>query len=181
MLDKLHEILSPSNTPIDVEESQLEKTISELGVVFPIDYLKYSQVYGSGTIVVNEEYDWEIYSAFRPTFPRFVRRFFDRQDSYRKATENLHIPLGLFPEAGGLLPFGHRDDVYFTWKTNGPPDEWTIVVLWLYQEGGYQEFAIGFVEFLVEFLCQRITLEPYQSATWNPETDISFEPEVFSG
>jgi hypothetical protein len=114
----------------------LGETIAALNVEFPSDYLAYARIYGTGTIIIEDAYEWEIYSPFRDTFYKFVRCFFDRQDVYRKATENEHVSLGLFPEPGGLLPFGYDDDFYFTWKTDGDPDSWTIVVIWLYQEGG---------------------------------------------
>jgi len=89
-----------------------------------------------------------------------------------------HLPLGLFPEPGGLLPFGHRDDKYFTWKTDGDPDRWRVVVIWRYDEEGYQEFNMGFLEFLVGFLTLEIHLPGFQ-LSWDPSTDLSFEPVIY--
>ncbi len=177
MLEKLKQLLKPPESPIDVDESVLQGNIVQLGVEFPEDFMAYSRVYGSGTISVTA-YSWEIYSSFCPKFPKFVNKFFRREDSYRKAMDTDNLDLGLFPEPGGLLPFGHRDDLYFTWKTEGSPDDWKVVVIWLYEESGYEAFSVGFLDFLLNILNGSMKM-PGFSSTWNPATDLSFESEVY--
>jgi hypothetical protein len=179
MTNKLRKILPVPVSPIDADESVLPKNMKTLGVHFPNNYLEYGRIYGSGTISV-KVYAWEIYSPFRPTYPKFVSRFFKRQDAYRKACETTNVALGLFPERGGLLPFGHRDDVYFCWKTEGDPEAWIVVVLWEYQKGGYEVFEMSFAEFLVNLLTRKIRVAGFKSR-WNPKTDITFVPEVYGG
>ena len=179
MFSDLRRLVPSPHSPIDTDESVLTINATKLSLRFPKDFLDYGKLYGSGTISVNV-YDWEIYSPFRLSYPTFVRRFFDRQDAYRKACETTSLPLGLYPEPGGLLPFGHRDDVYFTWKTKGEPEQWTVTVLWEYSQGGFQEFNMGFSDFLVQLLTRRIRVAGFRSV-WNPKTDIAFESEVYSG
>ena len=88
------------------------------------------------------------------------------------------VELGLFPEPGGLLPFGHRDDLYFTWKTDGRPDEWKVVALWTYDHDGYKKYDMNFTSFLLNVLTRKTRVPGFTSA-WDPKTDISFEPEVY--
>jgi len=179
MLDKLTELIPIPTAPIDTSEKGLVAVSKALGVRFPADFLEYSRTYGSGTISA-KVYDWEIYSAFRRTYPEFVTRFVARHDAFRRAMETEHIPLGLFPEPGGLLPFGRRDSVFFCWRTVGRPNDWTVGVIWEYQEGGFQLFDLNFSEFLTAFLARKLHVAGY-TTKWNPKKDITFESEVYSG
>lgn len=148
-------------------------------IPLPADFLQYSREYGKGTVGVGI-YSWTIHSVFHPSYPQFCEGFVWRKASFRISSGNADLPLGLFPEHGGLLPFGHRDDVYFTWKTDGEPDAWHVVVIWLYQPGGYQVFNMGFTEFIVALLTRKIRVAGYNSA-WDPATDISFSSHVPGG
>jgi hypothetical protein len=176
MLRELRKLLPVPESPIDTDESVLAQNVEVLNVQFPEDYLSYGRVYGSGTISVRS-YSWEIYSPFRTSYPQFVNDFVEAQSVYREAMDNFHVPLGLFPEPGGLLPFGHRDEKYFTWKTDGQPDDWKVVEIWLYEDDGYQEFDMGFTEFLISVLKRTIQIPGFKS-DWK-KTDISFTPEVY--
>ena len=66
------------------------------------------------------------------------------------------VPYRLFPEPGGLLPFGideNGDGLY--WLTEGPPERWSIVV----NEGRapeYQRFDMNLPEFLAAILARSI-------------------------
>jgi hypothetical protein len=60
----------------------------------------------------------------------------------------------------------------------GKPDAWTVVVIWLYEERGYEEFSMNFSQFLTALLTREITVTPWKSA-WNPETDLSFETRIY--
>ena len=178
MLSKIRKLLVSPRFPIDVDQAILEQTCDSMGTQFPHDYLEFARLFGSGTIYIGDIYHWEFISPFRPTYPRFVKGFFDRTDEYRKFAEPDVPFLGLYPEPGGLLPFGQRDDLYFTWKTEGKPDAWTVVVFWLYEPNGYQHFKLGFLEFLHQFLLQKIQLEPFRK--WEKNTRYSFESQVFA-
>lgn len=179
MLNKLTSLIPMPTAPIDTSEKRLTAGSKALAVRLPADFLEYSRTYGSGTIST-QAYSWEVYSVFRRTYPAFVAKFFSRQDTYRRAMETTHLPLGLYPEPGGLLPFGGRDSVYFCWRTIGEPDEWTVCVLWRYEERGFQLFDLSFSEFLVALLTRKIKVAGYRSR-WNPKKDITFESEVYNG
>ena len=175
-LAQLQELLPPPTSPRDSDDLALHQNEQTIGSSFPSDFLRYSTLYGSGRICVGP-YSWEIWSGARTTYPAIVADFSRIWGELRDAIETTHVPLGLFPEPGGLLPFGNRSDVWFTWKTVGQPDEWKIVVMWSYEEDSYQIFDMGFAEFLVTLLTRRITAAGFLSE-WE-QSDISFSQDVF--
>lgn len=59
------------------------------------------------------------------------------------------LPFNVFPAPGGLLPFASNVDAdIFCWRTQGPPDDWTIVSFngrdvvpeWYEFDGGFAEW-----------------------------------------
>ena len=183
-LDELKKILPIPADPIDTDESVLAQNMKKLGVEFPTDYLEYSRVYGSGKIRAEGAYGWEFYSAFRPSLPEFISGFADTYGPLKDPESKLAQP-NLFPEPGGLLPFGRRDDVYFTWKTEGSAKDWKVVVFWGWDSGagedkGRQEFDLNFSDFLVQMLTRKFIVAGFRTP-WELETDLSFEPEVYGG
>ena len=175
-IENLRKILPVPGSPIDTDESFLSQNQMALGTDFPQDYLEFSRVYGSGAITT--VYRWEIYSAFRPTLPDMVKFFHDRNKEVN-VSESGKERIRLFPMPDELLPFGRDDDLYFTWRTSGKPDDWRVVVFWRCSPGGHQEFDLGFTEFLVRLLNRSISVEGY-SLAWDPDADILFESKVFS-
>lgn len=176
-LTRLQTVLRPPSAPIDVDRKALWANIESLRISFPDDFLQYSLLYGSGTIRVGP-YSWEIWSAARPSYPSTVANFSQIQSELRDALETHAVPLDLFPEAGGLLPFGIRSDVWFTWKTAGHPNEWKVVVLWSYEPDSYQIFDMPFSEFLFKLLTRQISVAGFHTE-WNV-ADISFTQDVYS-
>jgi len=177
MLDELTNLLRPPESPIDVDEAFLRLNEAAFGIAFPKDFVEYSRIYGSGTIGVTA-YSLEVYSAFRPTLPRFVDEFRYCKGEFRKAMQTFDVGLGLFPEPGGLLPFGHRDDHYVAWKTVGESNAWKVFSIWTYDWNGFKAHELTFAEFLVRMLRREIPMPGWRSG-WNLETDISFRYEVF--
>jgi hypothetical protein len=163
-------------SPVDLNESVLTQNESALGIAFPDDFVEYSRVFGSGVVDFGP-YDVSIYSAFRPTYLEFCKKFHDINYEHREACETFDVPLGLFPEKGGLLPFGIRDDLDFTWKTDGEPNDWKVVLIWRYEDKGYKVYDVGFTEFLVRSLRLELHIPGFTS-DWNPATDVSFQPGV---
>ncbi len=177
-LTLLQSILHPPSTPIDVDGEALKVNTKVLKTAFPDDFVRYSSLYGSGTIRVGP-YSWEIWSAARPNYQSIVSNFSQIHSDLRDALETHAVPLGLFPEAGGLIPFGVRSDVWFTWKTVGSPNEWKVVVLWSYETDSYQLLDMAFSEFLYKLLTRQISVAGFHSE-WDV-ADITFTQDVFSG
>lgn len=209
-LDQLTNILPIHNLPIDVCDTALATNLEQLGVELPEDYLAFSKLYGSGTIVIENDageviQSWEIFSAFRPTLPRIVS-FFQKRFEAKRDPKSRIPQIELFPKPGGLLPFGGRnsdyiiqetilglprtsriegrDSIFFTWQTTGKPDDWKVVVFWDWDRG--LENDKGHQKFelgFYDFLVQLLTrrIKLKGSKAWTPEDVIRFIPRVYSG
>ena len=116
---------------------------------FPDDFVAYSTTYGSGTLR-NGDDDCELPSVCRSTYPAIVEGFSSRNREFREAAETHDVGLGLFPEPGGLLPFGKSSSgTYFCWDTtNKSPNDWPVVVMWEYDHDGYNRQKGGAISFL---------------------------------
>lgn len=154
----------------------LPSVFKELGTELPADFIEYSCRYGTGCIFVRDRHRWEMASACRPTFPDYVKEFFEHQDSCREGCDTSHIDLALYPEEGGLLPFGNSDSTYFAWRTKGHPDDWNVVKLFDYDEDGYRDFDMNFSEFMGGLVSAKLQIGGI-CVDWNPKKDVYFEPD----
>lgn len=177
-LARLQSLVPPPPAPIDVDDATLQANLKSLKTNFPSDYLQYAKVYGSGRIRVGP-YTWEIWSPARPSYPLTVKKFYDIWSQLRNAAGTHDLRLGLYPETEGLLPFGVRSDVWFTWKTEGPPDTWKVVVMWSYEHDSYQKFDMNLSEFLYKLLTREIRVAGFVNE-WNAR-DVTFKQKVFAG
>lgn len=100
---------------------------ARIGTALPADYKAFVEVYGSGRI---GGFVW-IFNPFskRETINLLVQADRQREILRELAQGGEAMPFPLFPEPGGLLPFGMTDngDVLH-WRTRGSPEEWSIVV-----------------------------------------------------
>ena len=176
MLNGLREILPLPDKRIDIDAAICERNQRTLGITFPNDFIEFGVTYGSGQIQAGS-YTWEIYSACRSTYPAIVKQFVWIMKEEREAQEQFHLPIRLFPEPTGLIPFGNRDDVWFTWMTKGNPNDWTVVAIWEFFENGYHIYDMGFGDFLQNFLMRNTEMIGY-TMEWAIK-DIKFEPRIF--
>ncbi|MGW6449921.1 hypothetical protein [Lentzea sp. NPDC055074] len=124
---------------------------AELGTALPTDYRVYADNYPAlcveGFLHVSHPVgEWALREAaeaalvplrgHREEFPEFV-------------------PYALFPEPGGLLPWGitdNGDDLF--WSTEGDPDDWRVVVSdhaeWWTHDGGVLSFLSGLLRREIE-------------------------------
>lgn len=186
MTADLGKYIAVPKSPIDIDESRMKANAATLNIQFPNDFLEFGRTYGSGTLIIEKSKksrlcEYEIYSPAFANYSALVEDFFERQNAHREATENAGLRLGLFPEPGGLLPFGYssRGD-YLTWKTVSQPDDWIICQISTYDDSGYHLYARPFKEFLIGFLSRQFRLDGFSDYNWDPETDIRFEPRVIS-
>lgn len=163
---------------IDIDPNVMHQNEKLLGVTFPSDYIKFALQYGSGELCL-ETYGWEIYSPARVNLPNFIARFRYTERGGPKPNQKITTPVDWYAQSGEYLPFGSRDAVYFTFKTIGQPDEWTIEVIWNLKQGESQHFDMGFSEFLVRMLKREITVGGFKSP-WNV-SDVTYIPEVYNG
>lgn len=123
---------SPIGLPVD-----WDKASQELGIEFPEDYRKFIDTYGTGWIC-------DCLSVWKPPYrPLALETLRDCVGSSQYS---------VFPETGGLLPFGRTgDSEKINWVTKGLPNEWTIV-FWTCTNEFHETNCIGVVAFLVQLL-----------------------------
>lgn len=124
------DLLNVMPAPVQPEEASGDWGAVEtsLGTGLPQDYRYFVETYGTGQIddflgVLNPFSAGPFYnllSAGRAHLDGLIQL---------RSELGTFLPYPLFPEVGGLLPIAITDNGdTIHWLTNGPPDEWTIVV-----------------------------------------------------
>ncbi|MFA1551735.1 hypothetical protein [Actinomadura chokoriensis] len=69
------------------------------------------------------------------------------------------VPFPLYPAEGGLFPWGVTDNSdHLFWRTQGPPDRWTVVVAeHSYAKDSWWEFNGSMTDFIVGIMTREIT------------------------
>lgn len=123
----LMSVLPPPTAPREAAPADWAAVEAALGTSLPADYRAYVEAYGSGKV---GDFIW-IFNPFSVRDNITLQVQVERQLSVLKelAEGGEVMPYPLFPAPGGLLPMGMTDngDVLH-WRTDGAPDEWTIVV-----------------------------------------------------
>jgi hypothetical protein len=161
----------PTEAPSSRDLAQCEAILGRL----PEDYKDYLRTYGTGCVA---DFIWIMNpSASNPNL-NLLTHGERRLAAYReiRGDEGAEFPYRLFPEPGGLLPFGLTDngDTLF-WRTLGSPEDWTVVVSEA-RVPQYEEFALCTTAFLVAIL--RSAVRPASFPDDFP-VDPSFRPEPF--
>jgi len=147
--------ITPSENDVDRSWTDIE---SRLGISLPDDYRKYIRRYGSGCIGAfiwpfnpfskNENLNLEFQVAARTRALRTSKEQF-----------SIVLPFPLYPQEGGLLPWGATDngDVLF-WLTEGCPNEWSVVINEARAEI-YERYQSTMTDFLHNLISARISSE----------------------
>lgn len=123
-----------------------------LGVVLPPDYKEFISTYGSGTVGCIE-----IVSPLGLT--QDVREWWVNWAGFiSDLAEYEEVPYPVYPELGGLLPFGTLGDVdLLAWRTEGDSRLWPFV--YHDREQGFLEIkGLSATEFILEAVTQRSPL-----------------------
>lgn len=153
--------LIPPKNPIDSGKLKAWHTIEEIiGVPLPRDYKEYINTYGTGKI-------WDYMWIFNPfterkdlSFPNWRMRNF--RHTYEtlggKSPDNRYLAgYSLYPEKDGLLICGETEQTsYIFWKTQGHPNNWTIVLSDEGMSDFFEEFDCNLTEFIRQFLDGKI-------------------------
>ena len=150
-LDELRAILPPPKRPFGAT-GNWELVEKALGLNLPADYKAFHTVYGGGTVGCID-----IPSPFGVGTE--IRRWWEGWAAYyRDVAEYEEVPCPVFPEPGGLLPFGTLGDVdSLNWLTVGEPDRW-VFVYHDREEGFFDITGLSAVEFVLEVVTQRSPL-----------------------
>jgi hypothetical protein len=157
MTPEQRELLSEAPPPTQPEYAGApdawEAVEASLGSRLPADYKWLINTYGSGDFC-------DLLVVLSPFVAsessNLVEQVRPILGTYKSGGPDL-CPFPCFPEPGGLLPFaGDTNGGNLFWLTRGEPDDWTLVIFdW---RGGwdYQEYPLGLVRFLAEWISGRM-------------------------
>jgi len=175
-IENLISVVPPPSAPEEAYLGPWEAIEADLGTKLPQDYKDFVRLYGSGRFMeflgVHVPVSWSPYVRLQSE----VREICDTIGIVGSADDNLPYPL--WPEPGGLLPFGKTDfGDYLFWLPRGPPDDWGVVV-WDRGMGHYEAFDCGLTDFLAGLATGEI--EPKEFPENMLPCDRLFEPSLLS-
>ena len=126
-IEEILRVLPAPALPLQSTGSSWDEIESQIGSVLPDDYKQFVTYYGSGRI---DNLLW-IFNPFASNkHINFVKQIEVRLEALRFLIEKRsEHPYPLFPNTGGLLPFGGTDngDTLY-WLTEGLANNWHIVI-----------------------------------------------------
>lgn len=132
--------------------SEFEKKI---GVIFPCDYKKIINRYGTGGI---GEFIWFLTPFVDDDNVNFLVKMNKMIESYQTSKQSFpdYYKYDVFPEEGGILPWGYTengDELY--WKTALSSEEWKIVI---YESASpdCSNYEMSLSEFLYKLIVKEI-------------------------
>jgi len=157
-LAELVKLVPPPNQPFEIGTMDRWREIeAELGTSLPADYREFVFAYGTGLFAnfyrVDNPFSGSKYMGLVPA----SRRAGDILRDLRECEENNYVAISIFPEPGGLLHWADDENgnCYY-WRTDGQPDEWTIVEDQV-RGDGFKEHSCSTTEFLFGILSGNIT------------------------
>lgn len=131
-ISEIEKLLPPPAAPVAAQGDWLAAE-KKIGFAFPADFKEFIGKYGAGGI--GGPVDGGFMYIDSP-FATDVGSLFKQMDMALQNMRGYHAeklidePRPLYPEKGGLLPFGlTQNNDYLCWRTVGSPDEWDVVVL----------------------------------------------------
>jgi hypothetical protein len=163
-------VLSPPKRPFRAA-GNWEEVETALGLSLPADYKAFIATYGGGTIgsLVEIPSPFSFGVDIRQRWESWAS-FFDDLAEYEE------VPYPVFPQSGGLLPFGTLGTVdILGWRTVGEPDRWPFVY-YDRDEGFFEVQGLSAVEFVLEAVTQRspLLIRLRSESGFDPPCD--FEP-----
>ena len=133
-------------------EADWARVEAELGTPLPADYRAFVGYFGSveiGTVFVT-------YSPFATLETVNLLAEVRGLTPYLQTIPDYDLPYPLFPDSGGLLPWGSTtDDGILFWRTIGAPNEWTVVVA-LSIGGMFEEYDSDMTTFIGRWATKEI-------------------------
>ncbi len=143
-IENLVKAVPPPARPFEAFKGPWEVIEADLCTPLPQDYKDFSRLYGYGRFMQflgihipntqnpNTRLEWQA---------QVVR------DGFLTLTEE-YCPYPMWPDPGGLLPFGGTDEGdEFFWLMCGPPDDWRVVV-WDRGMGEFEVLDCDLTDFL---------------------------------
>jgi hypothetical protein len=159
-LKALIEVMPPPKRPVETGSAEQWTNVEEsLGTALSTDYREYNNTFGTGCIGA---FLWP-YNPFSSNENLNLltrgKLILEAMSVIKERFGDTEVPYPLFPEPGGLLPWGSTDngDSLF-WLTTGNPDEWPVVVN---ESRGpsFEEFEESMTGFLARLINEEISSE----------------------
>lgn len=159
----LVELLPPPSRPVELPPGAgaWDEVETRLGTRLPCDYKAFIELFGS--VYIGR------FLGIRNPFSRsFGYNLEGKLEMLRGYAVDGVGSRALFPDEGGLLPFGGTDNGNtLFWETTGEPDAWCVVV----DDGGRAEYEVFQGQTMIDFLWRLLS----RSAS------CRFFPEDFPG
>jgi hypothetical protein len=145
VIEELIALIPPPSKPIDgVGDWSVPER--EFGLTFPTDFKQLIERYGTG------RFYGDLYVA-NPLQAWGRERIRDDLSRYRELRDACEIPLKLFPDSPGLLPWGGDSDGHlYCWWTEGPSESWGLVQVFHGYEEEIEVVPGPITSFLVRFI-----------------------------
>lgn len=141
-IDALIKAVPPPVTPFEAFSGPWEPVETELGTVLPQDYKDFVRLYGNGYFM---QFLGICVPRSRNPNMRLESQVRVICDTFLNDDE---VPYPLWPNPGGLLPFGGTDNGdYLFWLPRGAPADWGVVV-WDRGFWGFETFDCDLTDFL---------------------------------
>jgi hypothetical protein len=151
-LDELLTVLPPPRRPLH-NRGDWATVEAALGLRLPPDYKAFIAAYGRGTInnCLEIESPFGVKEDVRKWWVNFAA-YFDTVAEYEP------LPYPIYPQTGGLLPFGTLGDVHIlNWRTDGEPEQWPFVY-YTRENGFFEVKGLTALEFVLEAVTRRSPL-----------------------
>jgi SUKH superfamily protein len=177
MTKEMEAIVAPPDTPLEVPSPEdWSRCERALRLSLPNDYRALIERYG--TVVYGD-----FISIFNPKAKSTYFNLVDQAERIPRGERELRdkygsveVPYRLFPELGGLLPFGYTGNGdTILWLTRGMPSRWTVVVNGS-RSSDYEELPMNTTSFLAGVLSGRVSCSLFPDDFPDPNPRIIIPP-----
>jgi hypothetical protein len=161
-LSSLLTVLSPPPTPVEVPSTETWNATETQLKRLPEDYKSFLDRFGTGNV---GGFIWILNPASQHRYLNLLLEIKSILTALRELRESGEpCPYPLYPEPGGLLPFGKSDngDALY-WLTAGAPERWPVVVN-AARDPTYEKLECDMTDFLAGILSRRIRCSIFPEA-----------------
>ncbi|WP_160311534.1 SMI1/KNR4 family protein [Streptacidiphilus melanogenes] len=159
-LSRLAKLFPPPAVP--VASPPWERSRAEIGLDFPSDYRAFVDLYGAGEFGTPDSLACHVHAptscllpggretGFKGYIEWHASEMDDLFGSELDEEDDTKPAYRIFPEPGGLLIWGENEqgDLYFWLTSDGPPDQWPVV-MWARGPVTTYRFDMGMVDVLL--------------------------------
>jgi hypothetical protein len=159
LMRQVEHIVAPPDRPDKVLGTRTSPKLGSI-VDLPVDYLEFIGTYGAGTLctAAGVTYVWDLTGADGADAQFYIDSFRQNVEIQRQYMD-IEEEYSFFPDANGLLPWGHDDDCYqFYWRTASRSDDWQVAI---FDRVNLLVTGLGFLEFIYRSLTRQYAAGKY--------------------